>query len=142
MKKEALNNPNEFIESLRNGRIKAPERQRILATPFIHFGKYLKNKEYGINYPFPIKFTTTGDLYSDDTVILGKEIIQNTKQINSQNADNSSEETRKRPWTQEEIKKLSELLVKYPNSNQSSKERFAKIAAELPTRTFSQVTKT
>ncbi|KAK9891440.1 hypothetical protein WA026_014674 [Henosepilachna vigintioctopunctata] len=119
MKKNALEDPQTFLEKLKNNELEFPPLQTIPEIPIINW--------YGYN--MKVSEEELKEIYSDKTTHK-KDVIDFGKQ--------SSKSTHKKHWTPEEQKRLEELLVIYP-PEPIELRRIKKIAAALGNRTVAQV---
>ncbi|KAJ8971080.1 hypothetical protein NQ317_014753 [Molorchus minor] len=118
--KEALDNPLEVLEKIKNGSdLEIPPLAELPKIPVINFNKF----------DIPIPEDELKIIYSDSVNIKSEDDVKNMKQSHHNS----------RAWTPEEQKRLEELLVVYP-PEPIEMRRFQKIAKALGNRTVQQVT--
>ncbi|KAK7074873.1 ZZ-type zinc finger-containing protein 3 [Halocaridina rubra] len=143
---EALTNPLSFVTALQNGEnLNLPAPQEIVQIPDIDWEKYNvqsimqgarpKTRKHTHQEMQQTALEQIGQDIKDskEAVSLGGKIL-----VRGRIYDESKPQTFNQSWTEEEQRKLEELLIKYPDE-EISYHRWAKIARELGTRTTIQV---
>ncbi|KAI4471288.1 zinc finger zz domain containing 3 [Holotrichia oblita] len=122
LQKEFEKDPMLLVKKLKTGEsLGIPDMQHIIDVPKITWSKF--------NVTVPEQVIT--EINKDDEDTIARLKSDDLKQKNSSN-------TRSKPWTVEEQKRLQELLIEYP-PEAIELRRFKKIAAALGTRTVKQV---
>ncbi|KAK8722164.1 hypothetical protein OTU49_012306 [Cherax quadricarinatus] len=140
-REEALRDPLEFVTALQNGVcLNLPGPQEITQIPHIEWEKYnVKSIMQGMR-PNTRKRVLQENLAAQQPVQDSKESFNDDAKIlvRGRIYDGSKPQTFNQIWTDEEQRKLEELLIKYPDEAISS-HRWVKISKELGTRTPLQV---
>ncbi|KAJ2997578.1 ZZ-type zinc finger-containing protein 3 [Globomyces sp. JEL0801] len=151
LKSKALQNPEEFVTKFINKNVGTiPTPQKILAIPHIGFGKYVmkgRRGKLGINYPYPMsnkKLFFDVSESRDDYNMFEPDLLNQYPKPNSDNTPQIyqiyDEPKAKSTWTAEEITRLEELLLVYPEEK-TGRDRYRKISEALGTRTTAQYKK-
>ncbi|KAI8902498.1 hypothetical protein BC833DRAFT_573037 [Globomyces pollinis-pini] len=158
LKSKALQNPEEFVTKFINKNVGTiPTPQKILAirnsclltlVAHIGFGKYVmkgRRGKLGINYPYPMsnkKLFFDVSESRDDYNMFEPDLLNQYPKPNSDNTPQIyqiyDEPKVKSTWTAEEITRLEELLLVYPEEK-TGRDRYRKISEALGTRTTAQV---
>ncbi|CAB4486986.1 unnamed protein product [Rhizophagus irregularis] len=147
IKQRAISDPEMFIEKLRDGtHEKIPERQYIFGVPQVDWSKYHTRPSQYKPPPRPgrevSKSSTSDDEKSPDPAEFvhkkaqeALEIIKSDLKLSEGSPKTGNYNI---PWTDEEQRRLVELLAIYPDEEIQS-HRFKKISEALGTRTPKQV---
>ncbi|XP_042228069.1 ZZ-type zinc finger-containing protein 3-like isoform X3 [Homarus americanus] len=140
-REEALQDPLGFVTSLQNGdSLNLPGPQEIIQIPHIDWEKYnVKSITQGMR-PKTRKRVLQENLTAQQPVQESKDPVTDDGKIMVRGRlyDGSKPQTFNQSWTDEEQRKLEELLIKYPDESIAS-HRWVKISKELGTRTPLQV---
>ncbi|KAJ2946592.1 hypothetical protein O0L34_g12647 [Tuta absoluta] len=120
---KALDNPLEFVQDLKAGKIVFPPRQTVPEIPIIDWS------QYGLD-------TELDEEFRDIKPI--KEEIDNSMKVRGRKFSENKPESYNQLWSVEEQKRLEELLEKYPEEAIEAR-RYKKISEALGTRTPIQV---
>lgn len=140
-REEALKDPLTFVTALQNGVcLNLPGPQDITQIPHIDWEKYnVKSIMQGMR-PKTRKRVLQESLAAQQPTPDSKELVTEDGKIMVRGRvyDGSKPQTFNQSWTDEEQRKLEELLIKYPDEVIAS-HRWLKISKELGTRTPLQV---
>jgi len=140
---KAMSDPLGFVTSLQNGEnLNLPAPQDIVQIPHIDWEKYNVKSIMQTMRPKTRKRILQESLQSQYTPQEVKETSANNGEgkyvIRGRTYDESKPQTFNQAWSEDEQRKLEELLIKYPDEPIAS-HRWVKISKELGTRTSLQV---
>ncbi|XP_076067520.1 ada2a-containing complex component 1 isoform X2 [Oratosquilla oratoria] len=140
-REEALKDPIQFVTALQNGQnLRLPGPQDITQIPQIDWEKYnVQSITCGMR-PKTRKrvMKEAAEKSQESTADDGQDSNDSRVMVRGRPYDETKPQTFNQAWSEEEQRKLEELLMKYPDEPISSR-RWAKISRDLGTRTPLQV---